>query len=204
MIYGLPNDNALPGWEKKCSFFRKRDLNIFLWVLPFKPAHLLSRKADHSKASFIQRALDNTVALFLRTPRVVLPNRVERAELFFDSAYDDLNDILKHRFTFMLNRGATDLNFRLRDNPDKRSYDLIVKKSPNHGVEAVLIYKECFQDEMKVLFVADLFGLSPWSMIQVWYEALILGLEKISIWSLSGHPDTGHRFFQCCSCHLCL
>lgn len=187
LIYGTPNENSLLGYEAKCSFLRKRGLDMFLWVLPLKPSRIDSRKMDKLKIFFPRAALDKIVTLSLKTLSAVVPRKAERVDLFFDSAYDILNENVRRRFAFMLSRSATELNFRLVDNPDSQRYGLIVKRNHKHELEAVLVYKDCLQNRMRVLFIADLFGVGPWPMTQVWNEALILGLERdydmIAVWA---------------------
>ena len=44
LIYGTPNSNSLPGYEKKCSFVRKKEVDVYLWLLPLRPGNIVFRR----------------------------------------------------------------------------------------------------------------------------------------------------------------
>ena len=187
LIYGTPNIKSLQGYEKNCSFLRKRGVDLFLWVFPFKPARLAWRKADLSKFQFIPRAIDQTVAWTSRMINAFMSNEARETELLFDETFDELNETLSQRYAFMCSRSAADLKFRLAENPEKDRYGLIVKRNPKSKLDAALVYKDTAQSGMKVLFIADLFGVWFRAMSQVWNTALLVGIERkydlVAIWA---------------------
>ena len=179
MIYGTPNNQSLPGYEKHCQFFRKKGLDLFLWVLPLRMSMVLEhRVVDRCKSLLSSQIFKNAFSLVLRAGAASVPGKGEVAVLEFDKSFDRLNTHLKQRYTFMLSRGADNLAFRLGGNPEQGRYGIIVKRESDHELSAVLISKDCFQKNMRVFFVADLFGTSLRAMTKVWNRAILLGIRQ--------------------------
>jgi GNAT superfamily N-acetyltransferase len=186
LIYGTPNSNSLPGYEKKCEFARKADINLFLWVLPLRPFTVARQKSGSILAGL------SKVAGFLTEQPVRLAGRwllgrSAQSPLEFDRTFDDLSAVLEENYSFMLTKRSEDLSYRLVDNPDADRYGLIVQRDGLGELEAAIVYKDTSQSGLNVFFVADWFGSTRQAMRRVWRKALALAFEvkydMVALWA---------------------
>ncbi len=187
LIYGTPNEIALPGYEKKCNIIRKNGLDLFLWVLPLKPLSILLRNNKTLRQSFVCRMFDRTTILPIKGMASTFSRKSHENNLTFTEDFDELNNRLTHHYSMMLARRSEDLIFRLIKNPEKEKYKLIEERTTQGKIEAYLIYKECYQDNMKVIFIADLFGIDFRPMARLWNKMICIGVNQgvdlLAIWA---------------------
>jgi GNAT superfamily N-acetyltransferase len=186
LIYGTPNSQSLPGYEKKCQFKRKDGLNLFLWLLPIKPASLPSPAGRRSGGSVLKRTINTAAIATIRTLAWPGKNGTELAEPNFNLAFDELEAKLRTRFDFMLCRDVEQLTFRLATNPERRRYGVVSRKVYDQ-LSATLFYKTTTQQHMKVFFIADFYGESFSAVRSVWNRAVQLaatkGYDLIATWA---------------------
>lgn len=187
LIYGTPNSQSLPGYEKNCSFHRKRGLNTFLWALPLKPGAIISRMTTRYIPSLAGSIADWTTDKLIGTIGNIISDdcKVERPD--FNTDFDELDEILRQKYSFMLSRKANDLKFRIADNPDVNHYGVITRRA-DEKLKGVLIFKHTFKKGFKTLHVADLYGCDLWSLTKLWHAAILSGLKEGYEMIVTGMP----------------
>ena len=174
IIYTTPNNQSVKGYEARCSFKTKSNFPLFFWGLPISPIFLLSNKYP------LFRVFSMFDKLYQKVLHLVglLYKEVEIKPLYFDEAYDRLNKKMADIYPFLISREASYLQFRYSINPDFASYGLVESRDGTGELEAALIYKKCSQDGMKVLFVADMFGVKRGALSNVWAQAIKIGRDQ--------------------------
>jgi GNAT superfamily N-acetyltransferase len=186
LIYGTPNSQSLPGYEKKCQFKRKDGLNLFLWLLPIKPVSSLGSAHRRSGGAVLKRTINSAAVATIRTLAGNGKDVTDLAKPNFNLAFDELGTKLRTRFDFMLCRDLEQLTFRLATNPERERYGVVSRKV-NDQLSATLFYKTTAQQRMKVLFIADFYGESFSAVRSVWKRAVQLaateGYDLVATWA---------------------
>lgn len=187
LIYGTPNAASLAGYEKQCSFYRKRGLDLFLWVLPLGLSPVVSRYGGKPFNALYPDVLDRTLTLPLRIINAFVSRHCEKVPLAFGENFDSLDAQLRERHSFMLPRNAVELKSRLMENPDSNRYGVLVRRDRDAELQGVLIYKDTFQDGLRILFVADTFAIDHSSLTHLWNAALEMAFrlryDLIAVWA---------------------
>ena len=182
-----PNAASLAGYEKQCSFYRKRGLDLFLWVLPLGLSPVVSRYGGKPFNALYPDVLDRTLTLPLRIINAFVSRHCEKVPLAFGENFDSLDAQLRERHSFMLPRNAVELKSRLMENPDSNRYGVLVRRDRDAELQGVLIYKDTFQDGLRILFVADTFAIDHSSLTHLWNAALEMAFrlryDLIAVWA---------------------
>ena len=174
IIYTTPNKESIKGYETRCSFKTKSNFPLFFWCLPISPIFLLSNKYPLFRVfSFIDKLYQKVLHLV-----GLLYKEVEMKPLHFDEAYNRLNKKMINVYPFLISKEASYLHFRYIVNPDSASYGLVENRDSKNELNAALIYKKCSQGGMKVLFVADMFGVNNRALSNVWAQAIKIGRDQ--------------------------
>ncbi len=193
IIYGTPNDQSRPGYEKKLEFKTHPAITSRLWLFPVRPGASL-KAAGSRKLSEGAPILDGVVRrLFVGLPTGVSAVHVP---LGFDERYDGLQERLKGRYTHFLDRSARWLDYRYVDNPDRRRYGLIECRTRGR-LDGALVYKQTLEKGLPTLFVADLFAASDGAERALWNEAVRqaarLGCAFVATWAVDGPRAIARR-----------
>lgn len=176
MIYGTPNEIALPV-EVKCGFLPKKNFNLFMWALPLKAGSFLVRYTKRFKIPLPVALIDRTGRAVLKILSSYMSAGCNNEELNFGPEFDELDEKLRRRTSFMLSRDAKELKWRIGDNPDRDLYRLFTRRNRNGVLTGALILKETFQDNMRILFVADYWGISRFHACRLWNAAVKHGID---------------------------
>jgi len=179
LIYGTPNALSLSGYEKKCSFKRKRNFAMRLWVFPLKPISLLRYVSQGvaSTSPFVNIIQRHTSKFFYSISGTI-SRKCEILDPDGISDFDSLDRQLRDKHDFMLGRGSDDIRFRILDNPDKNSYILIGNKNRHGRIVGFIIVKGAFQGGIKILFLADVVAFSGSDHIRLWNSAVRYAISR--------------------------
>jgi len=187
LIYGTPNSQSLPGYEKNCSFHRKGGLNMFLWALPLKPGLIIRKKTSRRIPSLVGSIADWAAAGLMGAVGGLACKdcKVERPD--FNDDFDELDEVLRRNHSFVLSRKANDLKFRIVDNPDASHYGVITRRAGGK-LKGVLIFKDTVKKGLKTLHVADFYGCDRLSSIKLWHAAILFGIREGYEMIVTGMP----------------
>jgi GNAT superfamily N-acetyltransferase len=176
VIYGTPNPNSLPGYEKNLAFRQKAGLDLRLCVVPLRPATVANTRLAARGVTLPARSIDRLAGVFLRSEAVLLARSCEAAPLAFDDSFDDLDARLRDRHEVCLRRTSADLDYRLRQNPDSDRYTLLTCR-PGGRLEGFVVCKRAFQHGLPILWLADCAATSPLVEARLWSAAIRAGVE---------------------------
>ena len=182
IIYTTPNNKSINGYEKRGFFMKKSNFPLYFMAFPISPFHVISRSYSIFKPFCV---LDNLYKPVIRM-LASFKRKVEIKPLSFDNSYDQLNQKMIKVYPFLISKDANYLQYRYVLNPDSEYYGLLESRNKIGELEASLIYKKCFQNSMKVLFITDIFGINSSSLSKVWISALRFALEQgyhlVALW----------------------
>ena len=188
LLFGFiePESVSLRVHEEKCSSMRKPNLDLFIWVLPLRPVEQLIGKS-RSMESLIRTGMFEGVRTPKPNPHACDSATHQHPCLRFDAFFDRLDERLRDRYAFIFSRSAEDLRFRYADSPEKEPFRMLLKRDAAGELEAVLMYRSTMIDDLKVLFLADLFGTNNDAIIDVWTGIIQWGLmndhDTIALWT---------------------
>ncbi|MBI4774583.1 MAG: GNAT family N-acetyltransferase [Deltaproteobacteria bacterium] len=172
--------------EEKCFSLRKPNLDLYIYVLPLKPVRQLLGKSE-SMESLIRNNVFEGVRIPELNSHASHSTGHQEPCLRFDAFFDRLDEKLRRRYAFIFSRSAEDLRFRYGDSPEKEPFRMLVKRDSANEPEAVLIYKSIARDDLRVLFVADMYGANNDSVIDAWMGILEWGLmndyDTVALWA---------------------
>lgn len=209
IIYGTPNENSRPGYEKRLNYKSHP-----LWEVTFHRPTILGigyiKKLDFlfkalpikqlvMKMSIMERLLDSTCFKFWEYKRKKLGYFIEK----IDQATADLDQLwgrLKFQYEFCMVRDQTYFQHRFFDNP-LAEYDVY---KATHQVElcGVIVSRiRQLKNRSKVCFIADWFldeskeYLFDIMLAHVIHDQYAKGIHVFSAWAseTSAHTSTFHK-----------
>lgn len=178
IVYGVPSDIALPVHENKCQNLRKRGLDLFLHLMPLTPVAAASQLLGGREHPLLQRSIDDTYRLILRSGLRLIGRNCIESPLAFDSDFDELDNSIRQRYHFYPARAAEDLSYRIGESPDRERYQMLVHRTAQGKLGGYLIAKSTTQRGIKVLYVADIHATSNVTEARLWACCLLRAMEN--------------------------
>jgi GNAT superfamily N-acetyltransferase len=178
LIYGTPNINSLPGYEKNLSFRRKLGLNLRLCVFPLRPAAMANARLAGRNIKLPERFLDAIATSYLNLTTSFLAGSCREEALSFGEEFDEFDNQFYNRREACVPRTAAYLTFRLMENPDSVRYRIISSRDRIGKLEGFVILKEVIQQGLRVLWVADVAAKSSMVAMGLWSAALRFGVSR--------------------------
>ncbi len=184
LFYGTPNDQSLPGYERKLDFPAHPTMDIKGWVVPIRLGSVASRSERGSPLGPLTPLVDPISAgLIARLP--VGGGGCVHVPLTFGEDYGRMNSLLTDRTSNFLDRSPEWLHHRYVDNPDHPRYGLVEHRRLGK-LKGFLVYKTSQEEKGRMLWVADLVAANPLVERELWVEAVRhgarLGCDLLASW----------------------
>lgn len=177
LIYGTPNTNSLPGYERNLSFRQKNGLDLRLCLLPLRPAAVMNSRPGRQGRVLPEAPIDGIAKVYLRASTGLFARACREEPLTFDEEFDVLDARLKDRHVMCSRRQAGDLAYRLAQNPDASRYRLITCRDGRGRLQGYVVCKHARQHGLPILWVADSAALTSSVETKLWFAAVRAGIE---------------------------
>jgi hypothetical protein len=201
-IYGLPNQQALPGWEKRGNFAIMPGVRIKSLIIPLDIKPLLQRKfhwlVGHYASSLFYTMIWGYFSLrkvFYRPPSSLTTEEITSIPPEWEEFWKEA----RTSFDFILARDGQTMNWRYFLNPNRYRFYIVREKQLIIGY---LVYRIIFDASVTALVVADYLSLPGREkdlhvlLFKVLDDAVMAGVTKINVWSTAngGYIDAFKDF----------
>lgn len=191
LVYGTPNNQSLPGYEKKANFKVLPELKVNRMVLVLEPSYLLSTKFSRYLSSFLG-GLVKMLRLFQIKLLGTDETRVEKVNDFPAELENIWSDALQ-TFDFVFNKRPQFLDWRFNKNPNV--YEIYIAKKDQKTVGYVVTRTQ-YDAEIGCVSVtlADFLFLNGQEkcllacFTEIAKNASIAGAHKLETWCVSNGP----------------
>jgi GNAT superfamily N-acetyltransferase len=201
-IYGLPNQQALPGWEKRGNFKIMSGVQIKSLVVPLDIKPLLQKDSrwlmGHYASSLFLTMMWVYFAVRKAIVRIPASLTVEEVTAI-PPGWGDFWDEAKAPFDFILSRDRETMHWRYFLNPNRYRFYILRE---GRRITGYLVYRIIFDPAVTVLVIADYLSLPGREkdlrmlLFKVIHDAAIAGVTKVNAWctASSGYIDTFKGF----------
>jgi hypothetical protein len=199
-IYGTPNDQSLPGYEKHANFKPITLINVHALSFPVHVQMALQARLPWIIASTAGFLWTLFVQLWLWAKTLIdsrLSWRIEEVRALPDD-WDFFWDEVRSNNDFLLSREREYLNWRYFDNP--YHYHVLIARR-NGKIHGYLVYRLVMDERMPTLRIADYLSTSGEENVlgslltRAIKAALEMGAVKVSAWC----PSSNLHFRQFCA-----
>lgn len=191
-IYGTPNTNSLPGYQKKLNFGIIPNLQIYNFVYPINITKILNVKINNV---FISSLMSSIVTPFFKIKKMIsFPDIDKSIQIFpFTKSEDYIDEIWEEegsKYDCINIRNSEYIKWRYLDNPDSYNFLLATKDKKPVGY---IVLKDGLWNNLKVGYIADIFTVDRGD--QIVFKSLIEyarkyfineGFDMISMWIQKG------------------
>jgi hypothetical protein len=202
IIYGTPNEQSLPGYEKYANFFQIKNVGLVSLILPLNISSILHSKIGIRLSIFFgyvnyylfRSYFTFSTAYFRSKNSTLIVTQLTCSPIEIE---DDLNffwNKVRAKFNFVLDRSAISIQWRFHDNPNPYKIFILREK----GCMIGYIVTRCIHNgQQRTLVIADFLTLPGME------EKLIVLLKEIirtevdsSIFSISVWCTKSSDFFR--------
>jgi len=193
-VYGLPNEQALPGWKKKANFKVIQNLHVRSLVFPVDISSRVSKRSHWILGSIIGSIVSIFSFLYFKIKNIffLLDKSIVVEEI--NRIPQDWNNFWNHAkedYDFIINRNIEAMVWRYLDNPSK--YKLITLRK-NKVLIGYLVCRNIHGEETKRIVIADyltLPGEEKSLFIGINYiinKAFKIGANRVDLWCVEDSP----------------
>ncbi len=192
-IYGTPNNQSLPGYEKKANYKIIPGINVKSLVLPLDIKPFIQRRSHWLVGNYASSLFSTLVyGYFLVKKALSSPQamQIEETEHIPDG-WDDFWEKSRQSYDFIFDRDKRAIVWRFFKNPNK--YRFYVLKEKNQIV-GYLVYRIIYGPEIITLLIADFFFLPGREsdmkvlLFKVLEESMQSNVTKIAAWCTQDSP----------------
>jgi hypothetical protein len=192
LIYGLPNQEAQPGWEKRAGYRILSRIGIRSLMLPLNVRPLIQRKSHWLLGLWAGTVYMSFFQAYFLTRRAMTKSKpdIEKIDDLPDN-WDDFWDQARKRYDFIVSRDRRALKWRFFESPDK--YGFYVARQAGK-ITGYLVTRSICDSEAATLYLADFLFLPDCEsdltalILVVLGEALKGNATKINAWCTRGNP----------------
>lgn len=193
-IYGTPNHQSLPGYQKKANFLPLQQINLRMFIFPLRIRSLLQKRIPWLAADLID-SLFRIVLWFYVT---VIRWRAWHSDLSFAEEQKipaDWNDFWKRAaepFEAIFDRSATAMEWRFFANPNR--YHFCTVRSKDGQLQGYVVYRNVEAEGPTRTVLADFLFLPGassafrFALAHVTLKALSFEAESFSLWCVKASP----------------
>jgi hypothetical protein len=192
-IYGLPNAQAKPGWEKRANYKTIPNINIKSLVFPINIDFFFQKRGYWLIGNLAGSLFSTLVYGYLLTKKVLVQKQGKEIEEL-KKVPDDWNEFWEESrkvYDFILCRDCDAIRWRFIESPNKYKFYLF---RDNGKIIGYLVYRIIFGEELKNLTVADYLFIPGHEkeirilLAKILKDALFAGVNIISAWCPTGSP----------------
>jgi predicted acetyltransferase len=193
-IYGTPNEQSLPGYEKKANFKKINNINVHSMLLPVNISPIVSSKLNW--------VLGNVIGYFyliyilcLYKLKKITNNKYSKKEVIeietLPKDWDDFWEKAHVHHDFILTRDLKAIQWRFINHPNK--YRLYILRQHNELI-GYLIYRVLSEKGINNLVIADFLMLNGKELylqsllLRVIKDSIAQSVTKISLWCPQDSP----------------
>ncbi len=191
-IYGTPNTNSLPGYQKKLNFGIIPNLQVYNFVYPINMTKILDKKINNV---FISSILSSTISPFFKIKKMIsIPDIDKKIQVFpFTESENYIDEIWEEegsKYDCITIRNSEYIKWRYLENPDNYNFLLATKHEKPVGY---IVLKDGLWNSLRVGYIADIFTVDEGD--QIVFNSLIeyarkyfinKGFDMISMWIQKG------------------
>lgn len=194
-IYGTPNNNSLPGYEKKCNFIKIDSVNIQMLICPVNFSNILATKLPSvNLAKIVSPFISFTFKLlFSNRYQNVKNNNISVIKLKdeFPQSVNELAQKSLKQYDAILFRNKKYLDWRFVYNPDQYHIWIIQK---NEECLGYIVCKHGLWKGQRVGYITDFLVDMDYCYL---YKSLVVEamnffikdkVDMIACWAVSGAP----------------
>ncbi len=154
-IYGLPNRNSLPGYERKLNYAQV-PIRLYNLLKPLNSKQLLKRRLPFPFLATISSPLMEGIsqAVFkFGMRKVAKSNILVRPESVFPNDIDILWEQASKSYDIMLVRTRDYLEWRYVTNPD--TYSILIARNQSGAILGYMVTKTGFAEDIPIEFIVD-------------------------------------------------
>ena len=193
-VYGLPNKQALPMWEKKANFQVIQNLHLRSMVFPVDIRPQVQKRSHWILGSIIGAIFSILSFLYFKIKNIFffLDKSIVIEEINqVPQDWDDFWNEAKEGYDFIINRNTEATVWRYIDNPNK--YKLITLRK-NKVLIGYLVFRAISSEEEKYIIIADYLTLPGEEnalyigINQIIERAYKVGSHQVSLWCVENSP----------------
>ena len=193
-IYGTPNQESLPGYEKKANFIKIQNIKIKSLILPIDYRYVIQKKSSWIISNLASPLFTILFYFFHKIKIFVFFNdKSFNYELVGElpQDWDEFWSRAKKGYSFILNRNFKATSWRYFSNPNKYSM-IIIRK--NKTLVGYIVYRIIADEASKSIMIADYLSLpgqekSIFKGINHIVEyAFLTGASNLVIWCTEKSP----------------
>jgi hypothetical protein len=192
-IYGTPNDQSLPGYEKKANYQVIPGVSVSAYTLPLNLKQLVQSRTGWLLGSMLAAVFFALCAICLVFRKAFLKKikgSIEEVKSLPEN-WDVFWRQAKNPFDFIMARDREIMEWRYFKNPLKFRFFIV-----RQGVEitACVVYRIIFDPKLTTLVIADYLTLPGREeelkplLLRVIEDGLRIGVAKISTWCTDSSP----------------
>lgn len=193
-IYGLPNQVALPGWQKKANYKIMSKLNVKSLILPLDITYYLKRYNINKIGKYSGRILSKIYFKFLSLKLNLLIStkkyKVEEVNRLPDE-WDAFWEMAHSQYDFILSRDIRALNWRFFKNPNEYKFYILKKDG---CIVGYMIYRIVNDKDRKILTIADFLFIPGYEsglyqlLLKILLDACQNKITTLYLWYNQGGP----------------
>jgi len=200
-VYGLPNSQAKPGWEKRANYKTISGVNIKSLVLPINIKPFIQRKS-HWLVGVYANLMYSTIFYGYLLAKGFLSRSmsatIEEPEIIPDN-WDKFWEMARQPYDFIFARDREALTWRFIRNPDKYRFYIL---RDSYEILGYIVYRIIYDAEIATLHIADFLSLPGREkdieilLFRVLRDAFNGNVTKVNVWCTKGSPyfDIFKRF----------
>lgn len=195
-VYGLPNAQAKPGWEKRANYKTISGVNIQSLVLPINIKPFIQRRSNWLIGNLAGSLFSIFVYGYFLIKKILVQSQgteIEEPENV-PVGWNDFWEESRRIYDFILCRDREAIRWRFIENPKKYKFYVLRK---NGRIIGYLVYRIIFDAERTNLMVADFLFLPEHEMdirvllFKVLKDALYAGVNIVTVWCPMKSPYFG-------------
>ena len=192
-IYGTPNNQSLPGYEKKADYKIIPGINVKSLVLPLDVKPFIQRRSHWLMGNYAASLFSTLVYIYFGFKKALSFSKamqIEELECLPDG-WDDFWEKSRQSYDFIFNRDKKMLIWRFFKNPNKYRFYVLREKNQIVGY---LVYRIIYGPEIITLLIADFLFLPGREsdmkvlLFKVLEESMQSNVTKISTWCTQDSP----------------
>jgi len=199
LVYGTPNNQSLPGYEKKANYKKTGAIQVRSLVIPLNITNQIQRRTHWLIGNFvgcIYSIFSYGNYLYRRAMTVDQETTIEEPE-HLSADWDEFWNESRREYDFIFARDRRALTWRFVKNPNRYKIYILKKEKKIIGYVA---YRIIFSEEDTTLIVSDFLFLPGNEhyllsiMSKILEDALNANVSKINVWCPIESPY--YKFFK--------
>ncbi len=186
-VYGTPNSQSLPGYEKKANYKIIPGINVRSLVFPLNLKPFIQKKSNWLVGKYIDLLFSTFVGIYFLTKRIITRSRVNQIEESkgIPEGWNDFWEKSRKVYDFIFSRDRNALVWRFFDNPNKYKFYILRQ---NDQIIGYLVYRIIYGEDVTKLIISDYLFLPGYEssltvlLSKALQDALYANVTTINAW----------------------